>query len=79
MCEYCEQPIGEAIICSKGISVWIENHYSTGKENHYPTGKELNASYDIGGYDDLAYCKINFCPMCGRKLLEINDALSPQI
>ena len=60
MCEYCEQPIGEAIICSKGISVWIENHY--------PTGKELNASYDIGDYDDAESCKINFCPMCGRSL-----------
>jgi hypothetical protein len=60
MCEYCEKPIGDAITDSGWMSIWIEDHY--------PSGKDINASFSFGEYDDAVYCVIHYCPMCGRKL-----------
>ena len=65
MCKYCEEskPLVIDTTGDKGIAI------------HYPN--ELNAyGYDVHGmYSNGLNVKINYCPMCGRKLgkeMELN-------
>lgn len=60
MCEYCSNTERIAIINRKGIlglTIW-------GKNNLAVYGK------DEKGWDISEDKKINYCPMCGRKLME---------
>jgi hypothetical protein len=60
MCEYCEKPIGDAIVRRDGLLICVVDGY--------PSGKEINGYFFSGGFEADVYCKINYCPMCGRKL-----------
>ena len=51
------------IACADDMSIWLE-------DDHW-----LTAIYDAPGHYGEATVKINFCPMCGRRL-EAQDAKS---
>lgn len=62
MCDYCEKLTGDDIANNYGLSIWIEDHY--------PSGKVINAGFAVGDYDETVCCVINYCPMCGRSLAD---------
>lgn len=62
MCEYCEKE--KPIANGEEWTINIENTYGE---------KELYIEMYLGGYEsieDNTYVKINYCPMCGKKLKE---------
>lgn len=60
MCKYCEKGIG----ISKG------NTNELGIELHSATGHLVAYGLDRHNWDISVKCKINYCPMCGRKLVK---------
>ena len=53
-CEYCKVENSELLIDGNALSAYVED-----------------AILNIGGWDgefQIEYLKINYCPMCGRKL-----------
>lgn len=63
MCEYCKYDYSaKPIVKDRTTEISIETADS-----------ELYIDYDSGGYEASYfrhYLKINYCPMCGRKLKE---------
>ena len=62
MCEYCEKE--KPIVNGKEWTINIENKYGE---------KELYIEMYLGGYESIredTYVKIEYCPMCGKKLKE---------
>ena len=57
MCKHCENGIG---IC--------ENREELGIELDSGTGKLVAYGLDKNNWDISVECKINYCPMCGKKL-----------
>lgn len=60
MCEYCEKNISIKVKETLGISI------------HYPN-KLIVRGVDKNGWDTSIDININYCPMCGRKLIEQNE------
>lgn len=62
MCEYCKLFSGDRITLAEDgeTEIKIERH---------------NKEYSIvaEGLTDIAEIRINYCPMCGRKLIEQNE------
>lgn len=61
MCIYCEQ--------GKGI---CNNRKELGIELHSGTSELVAYGLDNNNWDISVKCKINFCPMCGKKLRKEN-------
>lgn len=59
-CEYCE----------KGKGICKENKTELGIELHSGSGHLVAYGTDKHNWGISVQCKINYCPMCGRKLLE---------
>lgn len=59
MCEYCEKEKG---ICKNRNELGIELH----------SGKAILVAYGLDKQNCYisVFCRINYCPMCGRKLAE---------
>lgn len=60
MCEYCE----------KGKEICKENRKELGIELNGGKGKLIAYGTDSHNWDISVECKINYCPMCGRKLVK---------
>ena len=60
MCEYC----------NKGKSICKDNRQELGIELHSGISKIVAYGLNKQGWDISVDCKINYCPMCGRKLGE---------
>ena len=60
MCEYCE----------KGKGICKEDRKELGIELHGGKGKLIAYGTDSYNWDISVECKINYCPMCGRKLVK---------
>lgn len=62
MCKYCEEGKG---VCKNKKTLGIE----------LDGGKAMLVAYglDKQGWDISVSCKINYCPMCGRKLSKGSD------
>ena len=59
MCKHCEKGIG---ICNNSEELGIELHSGTSHLVAY--------GLDKNNWDISVKCKINYCPMCGKKLKE---------
>lgn len=67
MCEYCEKR------ARNKMQINIDNEFETFYRVFLPPNQkpllcvEIDA-IDLDGYKATAYFRINYCPMCGRKL-----------
>lgn len=59
MCEYCEN----------GKSMCNSNTKDLGIELHSGTAKLVAYGLDEFGWDISVECNIDYCPMCGRRLI----------
>lgn len=57
-CEYCED----------GKGICRDNKRELGIELHSASSKLVAYGLDKANWDISVECKINYCPMCGRKL-----------
>ena len=58
MCEYCE----------KGRAISKDNVRRLGIELHSAKKKLVIYGIDEQGWDISLECKINYCPMCGKRI-----------
>lgn len=59
MCEYCE----------KGKAISKDNRRELGIELHGGSGHLVAYGKDTFNCDISVQCKINYCPMCGKKIV----------
>lgn len=60
MCEYCQK----GFIDKSGVNIWFAVK---------PNIDEMVLIFDNCGYQTQSTVKINYCPMCGRKLSEVAE------
>lgn len=61
MCEYCED----------GKGICRNNKRELGIELHSGSSKLVAYGLDKANWDISVECKINYCPMCGRKFRKV--------
>lgn len=54
--------------CYEGKTICEDNRKELGIELHSGTSKLVAYGLDKANWDISVECKINYCPMCGRKL-----------
>lgn len=65
MCEYCERGVPLVTGKTDDLGIAIMSIHKRPFLNAY--------GYDVHGAESNGIlCKINFCPMCGKKLMEAN-------
>lgn len=57
-----------ASVVKDGIAICKENRSELGIELHSGTRKLVAYGLDKSNWNISVECKINYCPMCGRKL-----------
>lgn len=63
MCKYCETPPGVEVVCSL-TARGTYNAFNENKEEWHKVKYSTEICFNK---------KMNYCPMCGRKLGELND------
>lgn len=59
----------ECEYCKNGKGICIDNKKELGIELHSAKSKLVAYGLDKNNWDISVECNINYCPMCGRKLV----------